>query len=118
MLNEESKKYFNRAILLSSTALNYYALHEPNHLESLQQISKIRDEHKLVEYLKTTNSFTLATIQATNDFGKILLKTPWAPTIESPTTKGAFITKHPEEIYKSEKAPVIDTIFGFTSQVK
>ncbi|XP_055299410.1 uncharacterized protein LOC129566985 [Sitodiplosis mosellana] len=36
--------------------------------------------------------------------------------MESSETKGAFITKNPEEIYKSDKAPIMDTMFSLTSQ--
>lgn len=117
MLNEESRKYFNRAFALSSSALNHYVLYEPNHLERMQNFSNIQEKQKLVEFLKTADSGDLAKVQTTNDFGNILLEAPWVPTIESFGTKGAFIAKSPEEIYKSDEAPVMDVMFSFDSQV-
>lgn len=73
MLNEESRKYFNRAFTLSSTALNYYVLHEPNHLERMQNFSQIQDKQKLIDYLKTADGADIVKIQTTNDFGQLLL---------------------------------------------
>lgn len=110
MLNEESRKYFNRAFLSSCTALSFYALSETSHLQRMKDFSKIDDEAKLVEYLKTKNSETLA-----NSFlGMVRL---WVPTIENPNTVNAFITETPEEIYNSNKAPVMDAMFSFNSKV-
>ena len=117
MLNEESRKYFNRAFAISGSSLNYYPLYEPNHLERMQNFSNIQDKQKLVEYLKTADSATLANAHRTNDLGQFLLETCWVPTIENPEIKGAFMTKTPEEIYKSDKAPVMDVMFSFASQV-
>ncbi|XP_055312058.1 esterase B1-like isoform X2 [Sitodiplosis mosellana] len=116
MLNEESRKYFNRAFALSSSSLNNYVLYEPNHLERMQKISNIQDKLQLVEYLKTADSTELAKILRTNDLEQVLLQKAWNPTIESPETKDAFITKTSEEIYKSDKAPVMDTMFSIVSQ--
>ncbi|XP_031627086.1 esterase B1-like [Contarinia nasturtii] len=116
MLNEESRKYFQRALLLSSTALNYYTLYEPNHLERMQKHSNIQDKDELVEYLKTLDSDTLSQCETTSDFGTILLQSHWVPTIEDSKTKGAFLTKHPEEIYQSDEAPAMDTVLSMTSQ--
>lgn len=117
MLNEESRKYFNRAFALSSTSFNFYTLFEPNHLKRLQECSEIDDKKMLIEYLQTADSDILAKCASTNDLGKLLLAAPWVPTIENASTKGAFITKTPEEIYNSDKAPVLDTMFTFTSDV-
>lgn len=116
MLNEESRKYFNRAFLLSGSAFDYFALSELNHFERMQKFSNINDKNQLLEYLKTADSKMLADIDSISSFGKTLIP-PWAPTIESPMTKGAFLTKTLEEIYKSDRAPVLDTWFSFTSQV-
>ncbi|XP_031623525.1 esterase B1-like [Contarinia nasturtii] len=115
MLNEESRKYFNRAFAMSSSALNFYALYEPNHLEIMQNFSNIQDKDKLIEHLKKEDSAILEQFRSTTSRGLVLLQSPWVPTIENSTTKGAFITESPEEIYKS-KAPVMDTLFSFTSQ--
>lgn len=116
MLNEESRKYFNRAFLMSGTALTYFALSEANHMERMQKYSEINDIDKLIEYLKTTDGDTIAKCNFTTKF-KHLLISPWTPTIESPKTKGAFITRHPEEIYSYDTNLAMDTLLGFTSQV-
>lgn len=117
MLNKDSRKYFQRAMSISSTALNYYTLYEPNHLERMQKYSNKQSTDELVEYLKTTDTDTLAKCETTNDFGPILLHSFWVPTIEDPETKGAFITKHPEEIYQSDDVPAMDILFSFNSEV-
>ena len=117
MLNEESRKYFNRAFAFSSSALNYYALHEQNHLDRMQQYLNIQDNQHLIEYLKTVSSVTLSKILRTSDLGQFLLETAWVPTTESANNKEPFITKTPAEIYESDEAPIIDTMFSFTSQV-
>lgn len=116
MLNEESRKYFNRAFSMSDTALNYYALSEKNHLKRMQDCTKIYDKRELVEYLKTTWTIVLSHCTKLT-IEKTLPDIPWGPTIESPNTKGAFITEKPEQIYKSDKAPTMDAMFSFTSQV-
>lgn len=101
---------------MSSTALNYYALSVENHLKRMQECTKIKGKHELVEYLKKTHSNILAQCYKTDDLGEILIDMPWVPTVET-NSKGAFFTKKPEEIYKSNKAPVMDAMFSFTSQV-
>lgn len=117
MLNEESRKYFNRAFALSSSALNYYAFNEQNHLDRIKRFLDIQDEQHLIEFLKTANSVTFPDRLRTNIVEPILFESAWVPTIESADTRGAFITKTPSEIYESNEAPIIDTMFSFTSQV-
>ncbi|XP_031639929.1 esterase B1-like [Contarinia nasturtii] len=116
MLNEESRKYFNRAFLLSSSALNYYALYEPDHLERMQTLLKIQDKNKLIEHLKTVETESIAKIIKISTFGLFRLESPWVPTIENSEAKRAFITKSPVDIYQSKNAPVMDTMFSFTSE--
>lgn len=116
MLNEESRKYFNRAIIMSGVSFNNFALYESNHLERMQNFTNIKDEQKLVEYLKAADSAVLAKVTGLKD-SRYIVQTSWAPTIESPETNGAFITQHPEEIYQSDKAPIMDAIFTFNSMV-
>lgn len=115
MLNEESRKYFNRAFLISGTALTYFALSEPNHMERMQNYSGIKDIEKLIEYLKTIDSEMIAKCHETTEF-KHLFISPWVPTIEI-MKKGAFITRRPEEIYSYDTNLVMDTLWSFTSQV-
>lgn len=117
VLNLESRKYFNRAYLASGVALDYFALHEPDHLGRLYEFSKTQDKKQLIKYLKSTDSQILAECYSTLDFGNVLVSLPWVPTIESPLTKGAFLTKTPEEILNSNEAPVMDILFSFTSEV-
>lgn len=116
MLNEESRKCFNRAFLLSGSAFNYYALSENNHLKRIQEYAGIRNQEQLVEYLKTVDGNALAISMMWNHNGMVF-NIPWVPTIESPGTPGAFLTKTPAEIYESKDAPVLDTMFSFNSKV-
>lgn len=102
---------------MSGTVFNYYAMYKPHHLRRIQDYANIEDKNKLIEYLKTTDTNTLANCSKAEGLGTTLLVVAWAPTIESPSTKGAFITKTPEEIYNSDEAPTMDAMFSFTSQV-
>lgn len=116
MLNEESRKYFSRAFLSSGTAFSYFALSRANHLERMQQFSKINDNNELIEYLKSADEKVLAECRQFMGFEK-LLGSAWTPTIESADTNGAFITKRPEEMYKSGSGTAMDVLFSFTSRV-
>lgn len=117
MLNTESRKYFNRAFASSGTALNFAVLHRTNHVQLLQKHTEIYDPKKLVEYLKTANEHVLRTFSPFNPKSGSLL-TPWVPTVERANISGAFLTKTPEEIYNSNEAPAMDTMFTFNAQVK
>lgn len=112
MLNVESRKYFNRAFSSSGSALRYTALRKGNHIKQIKMCAKVNgtDPEKYFEYLKTTSNLILANCYAIG-YGV------WLPTIESANTKGAFLTKAPEEIYNSDLAPATDAMFGITSHV-
>ncbi|KAG4071890.1 hypothetical protein HA402_006051 [Bradysia odoriphaga] len=115
MLNVESRKYFNRAYLGSSSAFNFYAISKVDHSQQLKEFFKINDESKLIEYLRKTNSDLLSSFYPLSAKGKSLY-VPWVPTIENPNTVGAFMTKTPEEIYSSNNAPIMDTMFSIASK--
>lgn len=117
MLNEESRKYFNRGYAMSGSALNYFALTTGDHLERMKKCSDSKDMNKIIEYLKTTDSEELTQCHFRQNWGDVLPKSQWTPTIESPDTEGAFLTQLPEEIYNSSKAPAFDLLLGFDSQV-
>ena len=116
MLNEESRKYFNRAFVMSSTALNSYAFRKANHVQHLQEYSKTCKMNDLIEYLKKTNATVLNKSYRFDYFGNVVHPT-YVPTIENPNAIGAFMTKTPEELYRSDSAPIMDAMFSFTSQV-
>lgn len=61
--------------------------------------------NRLIDYLKTAS---------TTDLVKCTCPS-WYPTIESPGTKGAFLTQNPEEIYSSDKPPIMDVMFGIAN---
>lgn len=109
MLNEESRKYFKRAFLSSSTALSYYTFNKTNHLQEMRHYAEIEDKYELIEYLKNEKSHVLSKYP--------YVGLPWLPTIEHPNVVNAFMTKLPEEIYDSDNAPVMDVLFGFNTQV-
>lgn len=114
MLNPESRKYFNRVFMMSSTALAAPAIWKASQLEQIQECSKIHKMTELIKYLKTANSSVLLqcyALQITR------FRSIWLPTIEDPSVFGAFMTKTPEEIYKSNEAPAMDAMFSFTTQV-
>lgn len=116
MLNEESRKYFNRAYLASGAVFNYWALDENDHLKKMQEYAKIDDVQQLIEYLKTLDSESLGDCYSWDTVGN-LVAPPWLPTIESSETDGAFLTKTPDEIYASDNPPVMDTLIAFNSHV-
>lgn len=111
-MNEESRKYFTRAFLASSSALSSYALTKANHLHRLKLFSQIDDNDRLIEYLKTAERVNLSTCARIEG-----LDAPWVPTIEIPSAVNPFITKSPIDIYNSENAPVMDVMFSFASKV-
>lgn len=117
MLNAESRKYFNRAYLGSSSAFNFYAISKVDHLQQTKEFSKIDDEFKLIEYLRTASSDVLASFYPLSAKGKSMY-VPWVPTIESRNTVGAFMTRNPEEIYGTDDAPIMDTMFSIASKVQ
>lgn len=128
MLNEESRKYFNRAYAISGSAFGYYILHRNDNIKHIQNCSEVNGTGEMIEYLKTTSSSILADCYAfteclEGDRNEISVchiaggGNVWMPIIESPSTIGAFLSRTPEDIYKSDKAPVMDTWFGFASHV-
>lgn len=107
MLNQQSRKYFKRAFL-SSGSVSQLWFRKKNYLKEVQeclQINKMSGD--LVEYLKTANVSELSNCNYIH----------WALTIESSNVPGAFISNTPDEIYKSDKAPIMDAMFSFGSQV-
>lgn len=115
LLNKESRKYFHRAYLSSSSAFSHYALTKANNLQQLRDFVKINDTKELIEYLRIAESGFLST-KYPFEFLKTLT-VPWIPTIETPNSIEAFMTKTPDEIYNSDEAPVVDTMFSFNSKV-
>lgn len=117
MLNEESRKYFNRVYFSSCSAFSYIALNTNNHVKRMQEYSHMSDMNALLEYLKTTKSDILMKCHMMESFDPTLIS-PWVPTIESPDTAGAFMTEMPIEVYKAGKVKAIDTLVSFNSHVR
>lgn len=114
MANEESRKYFNRAYILSGSLFNYFALTEEGHLERMLECSQTKDQTSLIDYLKTTDAEKLLECYFVTDWGKTI-KPKWAPTIEKPNAKMPFITQSLDKTY--ENTPALDVVFSFTDQV-
>lgn len=117
MLNPESRQYFQRALLSSSTAVCHYAHTKRNHLKRMQKLTKINDTMMLIKYLKKAKSDILGSLYETNSRTSNTSCVAWAPTIELPYAEHSFITQTPEQIYKSNNPPVMDVIFAFNSKV-
>lgn len=111
LLNPESRRYFNRVFAHSGSALNPFFIRKTNQLQQIQNFLKIIDSVKLIEYLKMANPTILTKF--------FTLKMPFVfqPTIESSSINGAFLSKTPEDIYNSNEAPAIDTMFSLTTDV-
>lgn len=113
MLNEESRKYFTRALVMSGSVYSYFALTEGNHREKMKNCAHTDD---VIEYLRDSDSRDIIQCHYADDWGKTL-KPEWVPTIEAPGTLKSFITESPDVIWKSDTAPVLDALFSFTNEV-
>lgn len=107
MLNEQSRKYFTRAFLMSGSAFHSYPLSwiRKNNLEGMQNSTKIYDIERLAKHLATTDIANL--LEYNVDSG-----ITWAPTIESINAPHAFLVESPKEVYASNP-PYMDTMFSF-----
>lgn len=117
MVNEISRKYYNRAYASSSTAFSSYALHKANHVEVVQKCLEINDKNKLVEYLKIADGHEILHQCHMWRTGFGTFSQTWVPTIETPNATEAFLTKSLDEIYNSTEAPIMDTMFSFNAEV-
>lgn len=116
MLNEKSRRYFKRALVMSGTVYSYFAMTEGNHTQKMRKCAQTWDEKAIILWMKQTDYKTILKCYFENDWGKTL-KPEWVPTIEPPHTKGGIITESPDDIWNSAAAPFLDTLFSFTSQV-
>lgn len=115
MLNAESRKYFQRALALSGVALVFSVIWKESQLQQAYECSNTNNSVDLMQYLKTANGSVLAECYALKS--TTLFRSIWEPTVENSSVRGAFITKTPEEILKSNEAPVMDTMFSITTTV-
>ena len=115
MLNEKSRKYFTRAYLISGSGYSSYAVLKTNHVQRIQNCSKLNEINELVDYIKTSDADTLRQCYSYKFPGP--LHPVWVPTIESSNNAGAFMTKTPDEIYSLGLAPAMDAMFSFATQV-
>lgn len=115
MLNEESRKYFNRAYIASSSALNFHSLRRFNHTKTVQKCSQLENIDEIIAHIKTASADILGACNSTRSMENILLT--WVPTVEPAGAIRPFLDATPEQIYNSNNAPVMDALFSFTSQV-
>lgn len=74
------------------------------------------DQMTLIQYLKSAPSEDLVQCHFAQNWG-LTIRPEWGPTIENEHAKIPFITQSADEMYNSGKAPAIDVLFSFTSQV-
>lgn len=109
MLNRESRNYFHRSFVASGTSLNSYRPNDGAELQLMQRCTQIYDVDKLIQYLKTASSSSIAEC---NRMGTAI----WSPTVECSNAPKAFITESPDELYTSaETAPIVNAMFSFNS---
>lgn len=117
MLNRESRQYFQRAFSASGSAFQPYVLTKFDHVQHVKDCLNVSDLDELMEHLKSQDIDTLLNcpnLESSGDFSLI-----FAPVIENKTTKNAFLTNHPEDIYNgSDGTPIMDAMFSFTAQVR
>lgn len=117
ILNKESRKYFNRAFMISGTATSPSTpfKYGVNNLPQTRECLGIVAIGHLIEKLKIESATVVARCKAFHMPGD--LNMVWIPNIEIKGTQDAFITEAPNVIYASGKAPRMDVVFSFTSQV-
>lgn len=115
MLNEESRKYFNRAYMASGTALDFQGFRRSNHRQTIQKCFQLNKIDEIIDFLKSNSAEVLTSCSSKRVYNSILLT--WVPTVEPADTNGSFLNASPAEIYTSDSAPVMDSLFTFTSQV-
>lgn len=116
MFNEQSRKYFNRAYSASGTMFTITGFNATTHWQRIPDCFGVNgSKDEIMEFLKKADGRKLSTCCPWAAPGEIQLY--WVPTIESENTPGAFLTQTPEEIFNSKKAPIMDTMFSFASQV-
>lgn len=106
---QQSRPYFNRAFVSGGSAFNSWQF--GNHLQLLQQCSKLTALSQIIQVLKTASIQSVLKCQPTS-----ASKAEWLPTIESPQTPGAFLTQPPDEYFETDPPLPIHTMFGFNSQ--
>lgn len=79
-----------------------------NNVKQMQNCTQIKELDKLAEHLAIADTSNLLEYN-------VQCQAIWAPTVESINAPNAFLIKSPEEIYKSDKAPVMDAMFSFNS---
>lgn len=109
ILSEKSKGLFERAVLISGTAINPWALTE-NPLGKAQLLGDLLgcpsdNNPKLVECLRQVPGRDLGkAIKRFFKFGNVLPVTPFGPTVEH-VHDDAFITKSPYQLLKNGEVP-------------
>ena len=108
-LNKISRTLFKRAYFASGSSLNpiFSPWRKPNQMKHIKACLEISDTTALINYLKTAKSSNLF----------ICNEIMWSPVIENENAPSPFLTDAPDNILKSCDAPVMDTMFSFTSQV-
>lgn len=93
---------------MSSGCVSAYHLREDTHVPTLLECLQInKTGNELVEHLKAAHSLELSNCNYL----------PWIIFMESPNAPKPFITQTPDKIYKSDKAPIMDTMFSIANQV-
>lgn len=101
---------------MSGSVFSYFALTKGNHVDKVQECSHAKNWDQMVEYLRVSDARDIVQCYFEDGWGKTL-KFQWVPTIEAPGTPNGFITESPDFIWRSKRAPVIDTLFSFNSVV-
>lgn len=117
MLNAESRKYFNRAFASSGTGSVWFILRKANHVPEIRKCLRTNETNmdKLVAQLKTADRRVLQ-MCSLHDFSKSFVLT-WVPTVEKANAREPFLTKSPNDIYNSDDAPIMDSLFSFNAEV-
>lgn len=117
VLNEESRKYFQRVIILSGSALIGY--HTGNH-ECLMHIiarnaSKItRNKEELIEYLKTADARQIQDF--VDDIENLPPIISWSPIIEREDAINPFLRDEPYTAYEKIKQFNLTSFFSISDK--
>lgn len=116
MLNEESRKYFTRALVMSGSAYSYFAFTEMNHRDSLVECAHTKDVNQMIKFIRVADVRDLIQCRFEDNWGPTL-HPEFVPTMEPKGTVNGLVTEPSEDIWTSSKAPVIDTMFTMANQV-
>lgn len=124
VLSSESNSLFQRAIVMSGSALNIWSRYVPGeHMLHMFMIAKFAGKHMsndkdLKQFVQTVDAhFFLENVDTSVSLvgGRKELELLWSPVVEGKNAKKPFMQMSAEDILKNKFDHKIETMFGITS---